>query len=65
MNILLNGKQRDVVARDLLTALEELGLGGAKVATALNGAFVPVAARKDTKLRDGDWLEVVAPKQGG
>ena len=36
-----------------------------KVATALNGNFLPAATRAATTLKDGDALEVVAPMQGG
>ena len=37
----------------------------AKVATALNGNFLPAASRAATALKAGDALEVVAPMQGG
>ena len=46
-------------------ALTALGYGGKKVATAVNGRFVPAPARAATALNDGDKLEVVAPMQGG
>ena len=42
-----------------------LGLGAARVATALNGNFLPAATRATATLKDGDALEVVAPMQGG
>ena len=45
--------------------LEELGYGGALVATAVNGTFVAREARADTGLSEGDAVEVVAPLQGG
>ena len=45
--------------------LVEIGLGAAKVATALNGSFLPASARAATNLQTGDALEVVAPMQGG
>ena len=37
----------------------------AVVATALNGAFVPKRLRAETPLREGDRIEIVAPRQGG
>ena len=46
-------------------ALAAEGLGAARVATALNGDFVPAALRATTVLSPGDALEVVAPMQGG
>lgn len=65
MRIDLNGTPRTVVARSLAEALSELGYDGAAVATALNGTFVPAAARAGTLLQDGDRIEVLAPMQGG
>jgi len=65
MKIVLNGEPRDVRAPRLTAALAELGFGGATVATAINGSFVPAPARDATELAEGDRLEVVAPRQGG
>mgnify|MGYP002712858480 CR=1 FL=1 len=65
MKITLNGEARAVSGPTVQDALDQQGLGGAKVATALNGAFLPAASRAATLLKDGDALEVVAPMQGG
>ena len=65
MRIDVNGEMREVDATTLADALVELGWGAAKVATALNGAFVPATARATQTLRDGDRIEVLAPMQGG
>jgi len=65
MKITLNGEARDLTGPTVQDVLAEIGLGAAKVATALNGAFLPAAARAETTLKDGDALEVVAPMQGG
>ena len=65
MRILVNGASREIRAADLTGALEELGYGGAVVATAVNGEFVPIAQRQAARLADGDRLEVLAPMQGG
>jgi sulfur carrier protein len=65
MRIIVNGASRDTSAQDVASALAELGLGDAVVATALNGEFVPSAARAATRLAEGDRLEVLAPMQGG
>lgn len=65
MKIEVNGDTRDVKGPTLADALAELGWGAARVATALNGDFVPKAVRTDTTLKDGDRLEVLAPMQGG
>ena len=65
MHILVNGDSREVRAADLAAALEELGYGGAVIATAVNGQFVPVGNRPTARLNEGDELEVLAPMQGG
>ena len=65
MRIFVNGDQHDVEFRTLAAALEQLGYGGKKIATAVNGRFVAAAARPATPLADGDRIEVVAPMQGG
>ncbi len=65
MRIFLNDDAHDVEAATLAAALEALGYGGRKIATALNGRFVAAPARPITPLSDGDRVEVVAPMQGG
>jgi sulfur carrier protein len=65
MRIIVNGDQREIEPATLALALAALGYGGKKVATAVNGRFVPAPARAGTALSDGDELEVVAPMQGG
>ena len=64
MSLFVNGEPQSS-APDLAALLERMGLAGAAVATALNGRFVPAAARAATALADGDRIEVLAPMQGG
>ena len=65
MRIEVNGERHDLAATTVAEALAELGWGTARVATALNGDFLPAGVRADTRLNDGDRLEVLAPMQGG
>lgn len=65
MRIDVNGEMQKVTGATVAAALAELGWGDAKVATALNGEFLPAAARDGQTLKDGDRLEVLAPMQGG
>lgn len=65
MKIEVNGETRKITAAQLDAALAELGWGEAKVATALNGSFVPAGARGATTLNNGDRLEVLSAMQGG
>ncbi|MCC5964763.1 MAG: sulfur carrier protein ThiS [Natronohydrobacter sp.] len=65
MRIEVNGDPQDITGPTLADALTELGWAQARVATALNGDFVPKSARAQTELKQGDRLEVLAPMQGG
>lgn len=50
----------------LAALLSELGYdSSAKVATAVNGDFVPKPRRAECGLSEADSIEIVAPKQGG
>ncbi len=61
----LNGEPRETTARTLADLVAEAGYGDAKIATAVNGDFVPVRARASMILKSGDHVEIVAPRQGG
>ncbi len=65
MRIFVNGEQREIAEPTLELTLSALGFGGRKIATAVNGRFVPATLRPATKLVDGDKVEIVAPMQGG
>lgn len=64
MKIIINGEVQNVSANNLAELLESQDFGS-KVATALNGAFVPIGARASTALSDGDLVEILSPMQGG
>ncbi len=63
--IAVNGEATKTSAATLAELVAELGFAEGSVATALNGDFVPRAARAATKLSSDDKVEVVAPRQGG
>ncbi len=65
MRLVVNGEPQDVPAATLAEALQSLDFGEVRVATALNGEFVPARARAATLVKDGDRIEIVAPRQGG
>ena len=65
MKIDVNGMPHDVDAATVEEALQVLGWGGQRVATALNATFVPASTRDETALSPGDRLEVLTAMQGG
>jgi sulfur carrier protein len=65
MKILVNNEVREVAGPSLAEALDELGYGGAVIATAVNGDFAAARSRAVLMLREGDQLELLAPMRGG
>ncbi len=66
MKIFVNSEERDVNrGTTLLTLLEQLGIGCARVAVERNREIVPPADYGRTELAEGDRLEVVSFVGGG
>ncbi|WP_025841304.1 sulfur carrier protein ThiS [Asaia platycodi] len=65
MQIMVNDETKLIASRFLSEALIELGYGETKVATAVDGVFVPRSARGGKALEEGARLEILAPMQGG
>ena len=65
MKIELNGEIRLTKARNLTELCDLEGFADSKIATALNGVFVPASARDTYALNEGDKIEILAPRQGG
>lgn len=65
LEIEVNGRPAATAATTLAGLLEQLGFAGAQVATAVDGRFVPVADRALLRLRGGEKIEIVSPRQGG
>jgi sulfur carrier protein len=65
VEIYLNGQPLATEARSVAEFVDGQSLSGKKVATALNGHFVPEAQRATTELHPGDRIEIVSPRQGG
>jgi sulfur carrier protein len=66
MQVSVNGEPRrlpdDATVAELLAAL---GSGGRRVAVERNGEIVPRSRHADTRLADGDRIEVVVAVGGG
>lgn len=65
MQIVINGEPKQTAARTLADLCAVLDLAREKVATAVNGRFVPAGLRADLELRADDEIEIVSPRQGG
>jgi len=66
IRITLNGAQRELPAPLTFTQLlDELELAGRRLAVERNGAIVPRSAYADSRLADGDRIEVVIAVGGG
>jgi sulfur carrier protein len=64
VSLIVNGAAMTVAAESLAALLAEAGFAG-RVATAVNGDFVAERARAETKLKPGDRIEILTPRQGG
>lgn len=65
MDVVVNGTTVETAAQSLLDLIQEQNLGGSRIATAVNGNFIPEPRRATTPLRAGDRIEIVSPRQGG
>ncbi|WP_455477346.1 sulfur carrier protein ThiS [Bartonella sp. B41] len=65
MKIFVNGEiiQTEITYLNLL--LEELGYEGNWLATAVNSEVIPIEARNQCVLHEGDKIEILSPMQGG
>lgn len=62
---MLNGEPARTEARTLADLCQRLGFADARIATAVNGDFVPAGRRAERELNEDDAIEIVAPRQGG
>lgn len=65
LKLMVNGEALETPAATLADLVSQQGFGGQKVATAVNGEFVPVRARVDKRLAAGDKVEIVSARAGG
>jgi len=65
MTLTINGEARDITAETLSALIEHLGMKPDRVAIELNRAIVPRDRWPQTRLSDGDQLEIVHFVGGG
>ena len=65
MRVTVNGEQREIAAGSIDALLAELEYEGTHFAIALNCDVVPKARWAETRLKAGDEIEIITPRQGG
>lgn len=67
MQLTINGKSRnfEVASFNVANLVQNLDLGGKRLAIELNGEIVPRSQFENTQLANGDQLEIVGAVGGG
>ena len=63
--IIVNGEGIETKAQTIAELLDELGYEDMPVATAKNMSVVRKSERAETRLSEGDRIEILVPMQGG
>ena len=65
MRVSVNGELREVSSVSVDALLNELDYEGTHYAIALNYDVVPKSRWAETRLKAGDEIEIITPRQGG
>jgi sulfur carrier protein len=65
MRVTVNGESREVSSASVDSLLSELEYEGTHFAIALNYDVVPKSRWAETRLKSGDEIEIITPRQGG
>ena len=65
MRVTVNGESREIAAASVDALLGELDYEGTHFAIALNYDVVPKSRWSETRLKAGDEIEIITPRQGG
>jgi sulfur carrier protein len=65
ISLTVNGEACTTRAETLADLIAGENFGETRVATALNGVFVPFRARGNKRLEAGDRVEILSARQGG
>jgi len=65
MRVTINGEAREIASTRLDALLGELDYEGTHFAIALNYDVVPKSRWSETRLKAGDEIEIITPRQGG
>ena len=65
MRVIVNGESREIASASVDALLAELEYEGTHFAIALNFDVVPKSRWAETRLKAGDEIEIITPRQGG
>jgi sulfur carrier protein len=65
MRVTVNGEQREIASGSVDALLSELEYEGTHFAIALNYDVLPKSRWAQTRLKNGDEIEIITPRQGG
>ena len=65
MRVTVNGEPHEVSSGSVDALLGELDYEGTHFAIALNYDVLPKSRWAETRLRSGDQIEIITPRQGG
>ena len=65
MRVTVNGEPREILSVSVDALLGELDYEGTHFAIAVNYDVLPKSKWAETKLSNGDEIEIITPRQGG
>ncbi len=65
ISLMVNGERRETRAETLSDLIANEDFGDRRIATAVNGTFVPQRERGERRLESGDRVEILSARQGG
>ena len=65
MRVTVNGEQREISSSSVDALLAELEYEGTHFAIALNYDVLPRSRWAETRLKSGEEIEIITPRQGG
>jgi sulfur carrier protein len=65
VRVTVNGESREISSGSVDALLGELDYEGTHFAIALNYDVVPKSRWSETRLKAGDEIEIITPRQGG
>ena len=65
MRVIVNGEPREIASSSVDALLGELDYEGTHFAIAVNYDVLPKSKWAETRLSNGDEIEIITPRQGG